>query len=382
MKYVLSFWVSLFIILSVPVMAKEQGTFPPDLSSFALMAKIDTAVNIPTVVEVTIPDLNFRDGRFAVYEETTKTFQPTLYGEEKTVLPVSVTSDVVPSVGTVSSLTHEGEGFVEFPASQGDEKSAVSFDFSFPKAITTSGIFVDLETYVALPQTVSVSTVDSLGNTKIVLKKTNIQSKTIFFPKTTSDHLRISFEHTQLLRIRNISFSGEELSKLEGKYFRFLARPGERYTLYFESDQSETSSTLERANLADNHDIKTILGLTVMKNPLYVPSDKDDDSIADIQDNCVNIPNQDQSDENQNGRGDVCDDYDKDGIVNSKDNCPNHPNVNQRDEDSDGKGDVCDGVESRITESRPYLPWLAMALGMIVVSGLFFITLRRNQSSK
>jgi len=105
-------------------------------------------------------------------------------------------------------------------------------------------------------------------------------------------------------------------------------------------------------------------------------ADVDKDGVADKLDNCVADANADQRDENSNGRGDVCDDYDKDGVKNGKDNCSANPNRDQKDTDGDGKGDVCDGVESRITESNPWLPWAAMGFGVLVVIGLFMATVR------
>ena len=70
--------------------------------------------------------------------------------------------------------------------------------------------------------------------------------------------------------------------------------------------------------------------------------DTDGDGILDSGDNCVNIPNADQSDIDGDGLGDVCDDdIDGDGILNDDDNCPTRPNPDQIDSDGDGVGDAC-----------------------------------------
>ncbi len=58
--------------------------------------------------------------------------------------------------------------------------------------------------------------------------------------------------------------------------------------------------------------------------------DVDGDGIEDFNDNCVNSPNQNQSD------------FDNDGIGDGCDNCPIVSNSNQNDADGNGIGDACD----------------------------------------
>ncbi len=66
------------------------------------------------------------------------------------------------------------------------------------------------------------------------------------------------------------------------------------------------------------------------------------DGIGDACDNCVDAPNRDQADRDEDGEGDACDDIDEDGVGDSNDNCPEDSNPVQADCDGDGTGDACD----------------------------------------
>lgn len=89
--------------------------------------------------------------------------------------------------------------------------------------------------------------------------------------------------------------------------------------------------------------------------------DDDGDGWIDIDDNCADVSNSDQSDIDRDELGDVCDD-DRDGdtVDNSGDNCANVPNGDQANLDEDELGDICDsdvdgdGVDNLID----VCPWL------------------------
>jgi len=85
------------------------------------------------------------------------------------------------------------------------------------------------------------------------------------------------------------------------------------------------------------------LGTTSIKITISSAQDNDSDGTGDDEDNCPLTYNPSQTDIDQDGLGDACEneDSDRDGYSDNVDNCKLAPN-DQQDSDRDGFGDACD----------------------------------------
>lgn len=148
--------------------------------------------------------------------------------------------------------------------------------------------------------------------------------------------------------------------RLESQYGPITASP---------TDESPSAADVD--NPIDGYPLHptsgTIYNVNILTNTGQFPNagvfgDQDGDGVGDIEDNCPWVPNTDQTDDNFNGIGDVCEgDLDGDGIGDGIDNCPETPNADQSDGDGDGIGDVCDpdrdndGIEDN-DDNCPFAP--------------------------
>jgi len=330
---------------------------------------------VPTVVSVPLMETNLERFDFLVTNKNNNKPEPSLLLIYKSRTPlyfsiIDLNSNRVVNNSEAISDYNESTS-VELPIID-DKPGAVEITIKSDKEISTDSIFLLLDNYVALPNTISILA-GSEGDLKTVLATKKVDSQSIYFPKTTASKFVIKLTYSQPLRITELRLGG---FAYEGKSYqlRFLAQPNNQYRIYFNPDRKVYIPTGEMGNLADNNGVLNLGNGTSISNPAFIISDSDADGIPDVRDNCVSVKNPNQEDINSNGRGDVCDDFDKDGVINNLDNCPDLPNYNQQDTDADKIGDVCDGVESRITEQYKWLPWVGIGLAGIIVIGLFIFT--------
>ncbi len=329
-------------------------------------------LKVPTVVETDISNLH--SNSFVVWDDTRKKFVPSKVFQEKNQT-INLSANINNSTNASALVDNNLNTFFSFDT-DGFSMSQTEITLDIQPINFLDGIELVLNKNVALPNFVMIK--DSANNKTIVARKA-LSSRTIHFPQTKTTQIKIILEHIQPLQIAEIKI----LHKISNnkKVLRFLAQPQSQYHLYLNAAYNPEINFSEFPDLSDNEDIKRATLSTVYSNSAFQEPDIDNDGVIDKNDNCVDIANPDQKDDNNNGRGDVCDDFDKDGVINIKDNCPNNPNRFQQDKDKDGKGDVCDTEESRFTERNPWLVWVAIALvtAMLIGMSLYIVKHKKEK---
>ncbi len=346
------------------------------LSAFAIEPEIDLStfktvytptmptLKKPSVVSIKLPNNQIYD--IAIIEDSTKKAQPWLSLKEST----EINSNKSPLTDNDFKTT------TEFIPKEPNNLAVIELQAA--KEITSRYLEISLDDHVALPKKITLEALT--GDTwKPIISNQELTSTYLSFPETTASQWKITFEHSQLLRIREIELIDKQNETEQATEIRWLARPNESYSIYTDSQIYNYIPTGESGMLIG----PTILPITLnlgpnKENKKFQQPDRDEDKIADLYDNCVYISNPDQKDIDKNGLGDACEDDDLDTVINSEDNCPNHPNNYQEDLDGDNIGDACDNEESRITEKNPWLPWIAILIAALTVGLIIAQTIRKK----
>ncbi len=352
----------------------------PVESAFRQYKDVDPpSLAVPTVLEVSLDDIDVERFDFTVFDKTFRFFEPHFFIRETFVneIPLSVSANNTGGAPR-SMIDRDLRTYAEFDLPE-ERQGSARIELIGTAPILSSALTLLLDAYVALPTLIEIrAEVD--GVEKIVVAERRMSGTTLQFPRTTARRWVITMQYAQPLRVAELRLSQDNATKASSRALRFLAQAHHSYRIYFDPDRSVLVLAGEAGNLTDDEGVMRLGELPSFNNSLYTPADIDRDGVQDVFDNCVTVANPNQEDIDRNGRGDACDDFDRDGLVNSKDNCPNVPNRNQIDTDGDGIGDACDEEESRITERYKWFPWLGLGAAGVVLVVLFAMVARTKNT--
>ncbi|GIW65631.1 MAG: hypothetical protein KatS3mg094_150 [Candidatus Parcubacteria bacterium] len=354
----------------------QQDKILSIISAFRSYKEIkNIQLKVPTVVEVPFDNEFIERFDFAVFDETTNSFEPYYFKQETFVNEIPISINTIPFNEEANKMIDKDTTtYTEFLLPDNYQGQAqINLESETP--ITSSELNLVLDQNVALPTSIEIRAFVN-GQDKIIVAKQTMAQTTIYFPQTKSDKWQITFFYNQPLRISEIRLNQDNATKITSNAIRFLAQPKHSYRIYFNPDRSVNVLVGEASNLELTEGLIILPNIKSLNNSSYRPSDMDNDGIIDVHDNCISVYNSDQKDIDNNGLGDACDDWDKDGVINSQDNCPNNPNQDQIDTDDDGVGDICDKEENRITERYSWLPWFGIGFAVVVLVVLFIFTLK------
>jgi len=369
---------SLFVVgwLMIATTASAQSTDPN--SAFRQQALVVPDIVVPTVVAIPVPDNTEFEQALVVESDGIDTrFVPARIVTRQVKKPISFVvrnqAGVTLTALTDNILTTD----VTFPVrTNQSEQTILHIETAAP--VSLSGLSLALSDHVALPRTILVEVLTEDWFQPVVNTKT-LKSPTVRWPETVGQTWRMTLTHAQPLRLREIVLSDSAVTSETSHTIRFLAQPGRSYTVYINPDRYVEAHSGDIPDVTTDSDVRIIENVTWQPNPMYQPADIDTDGVPDLFDNCVRLSNPDQTDIDQNGRGDACDDFDRDSILNQTDNCPTEPNRQQLDTDGDGLGDACDTEESRFTERYSWVPWVGMGAAASVLALLFIVVARQSR---
>ena len=341
------------------------------LDSFTLVGQVTVPdIAVPIVVEapINVPSDRYM---YAVVNDQTGRVVPSYTKRSVDVEYIDVENKIV-----TNGSQKNTQGYVDLllPSSG---SGVVILQITAKKPLTSSMLILDLANNSALPTDVEIYATNQQGEEETLVAKKRMRSSRVTFPEYTALQWRIVLTHSQPIRTQ-IRLRQDTYDTETKRSVRFLAQPDKTYTLYANPDTLVSIATRESADLRSDSDVLRIAEPKLLLNTSYQPADDDLDNVINQLDNCVSVPNPNQTDIDNNGRGDACDDFDKDGVRNYIDNCIDEPNRKQKDTDGDMIGDACDDEESRLTEKYFWIPWAGMGGSLLVLIGLFVIVSRQK----
>lgn len=378
MKILISGLLVLVALMQVSVVVAKEVDLPTDVAVFTKNAtvQLDESILVPTPVQVRLPDyFSSQLGVALVQNSTTSELVSSEFVRTSTTtytaIKVSGPSGVLPELTDGHNTTS-----AEFAVTDG-QVTTTTLLIEMAEAVAANGLTFRLPEYGILPDKVNITAVDMNGEETVVVATKLVNNNTIYFPERIAAAWRVTFEHTQPLRLTELSVRQSEPRLTQNTELLFLAVPDATYTIYFNPEAYVTLPRVERPYFtASDRRIGASL-VEIQNNQYFTPPDSDGDGVIDQIDNCPQVANQDQKDIDGSGVGDVCEDFDRDGVMNAIDNCPSAPNGAQKNIDADAFGDECDESDDRFTEQNPLIPWLGLLLAAAAI-GFMFTQIRKR----
>jgi hypothetical protein len=282
------------------------------------------------------------------------------------VLPVSDNSNLIE--GTTPNIQDENTlSYLSF-----DTNSATKqITFDNPERLSPSALNLTLAENTQRPQSITIQAMlpgsDQWSN---ILDKTAFRNQ-LTFPQIQPTKLRVIFETSNLLRLSELEWTTTNRQSQKKTQISFWAEEGDQFTLFIQPSFGQSALSITQNNPARTDSSTPRFQFPPLEaNPSYNP-DYDSDGILDGQDLCPRVADMNNTDFDNNGRGDVCEDPDQDGIYSSVDNCPFVSNSNQLDTDNDNLGDACDDTLDQKSENSDV--WINLAFGLMVLALLALV---------
>lgn len=354
---------------------EQNKPIAPDYSRFEDVTKISvTGIVTPKIVR--FKTNNYYNGNTILLNDKNEIISHKWIRKSQKIKSQNITVSEVSSQfeGKPANLVDgNNESFFTFHPETDRTKSTT---LNFGELTDVSGIYVTLSDGIINPKTVSVSGKFANGEEVIIVNRKKFSHR-IPFPTVAVTQLKISYDTPHFLRLSEIEIMGQEETEKTDELI-FFAEEGKDYILYSNSHFGQKHySSREYQPLTTDSKTPLFSLTSTGKNPFF-NNDFDSDGLNDNIDLCPKISDSQNTDIDNNGRGDVCEDPDQDKRMSSFDNCPYKYNPDQKDSDLDKVGDACDEEENRLSENTDYLLWYIFGFAALFLGVLVWRSLKKN----